>query len=176
MSNNDPEYPVKMGKSMMILTWVSVLALLTFLFSGALDKNHHLPESSFYNGETIVKLKQDAQGHYVTKGFINDKSVTFLVDTGATSIAIPITVANQLGLEQGPSITVNTASGTDEGYLSRLESVQVGEIRLLNISAVIIPNKNDDEVLLGMSFIKHLDFSQTNQTLTLRLAPEQNSL
>jgi len=159
--------PKQMGKTMITIAWVGLLVLLSWFFSGGLKTNHH-PSSTHHNGTIEVKLSQNAQGHYVSKGYINGHSVTFLIDTGATSIALPAKVARQLGIESTTKITLSTANGNTQGYLSRLESVKIGDIELLDISAVISPNMDDDDVLLGMSFLKHLEFTQRDKLLILR--------
>ena len=99
---------------------------------------------------------------------INDVPVTFLLDTGATGVALPIAVARAAGVPRGPAITTQTANGPAQGFLTELESVELGAIRQQEVRAVVSPGLAMNEVLLGMSFLKHLEMIQRGDTLTLR--------
>lgn len=65
----------------------------------------------------------------------------------------------------------NTANGSTRSYLTRLDEVAVGDIRLQNVEASITPGLQMREVLLGMSFLKYIEFTQRGNTLTLRQYP-----
>ena len=95
------------------------------------------------------------------------KKVDFLVDTGASDVSIPASVANGLGLVRGTPFYVHTANGTITVYRTRLDSVTLGSIRLENLNGSINPNMGGDSVLLGMEFLKRLDFTQSGKELTL---------
>ena len=112
-------------------------------------------------------LKRNRLGHYVAPGKINNQPVTFLLDTGATAVSVPANVANNIGLTRGRSITVGTANGNIEVYQTTLKSVQLGNITLHEIRGNINPYMDGDTVLLGMSFMRHLELTQRGDTLTL---------
>ena len=99
---------------------------------------------------------------------INEFPVTFLVDTGATGVAIPASVAEILSLPVGRRLSTSTAAGATTAYLSRLDTVRVGNIILSNVEAAIVPKMQTDYILLGMSFLKHIDLIQKDGFLTLR--------
>ncbi len=101
-------------------------------------------------------------------GQINGQAVTFLLDTGATQVALPQRVADRLGLPRGLPITLDTANGRSQGWRTRLANLQLGDIRLSGVAALIAPGMDGDEVLLGMSALKQLDFTQRDGTLVLR--------
>ena len=107
-------------------------------------------------------------GHYVANGTINGVGVTFLLDTGATGVAISPELAQRTGAPRGKSILTRTANGTAQGFLTRLNSVQLGAIEQNNVPAQIAPGLATGQVLLGMSFLKHLEMVQRGDTLTLR--------
>ena len=113
-------------------------------------------------------LQRNAYGHYVTSGTINDHEVVFLLDTGASDIAIPESVANEIGLSRGRSIIIKTANGNAKAYRTKLESVGVGEIQLYGLNATILTNITGNEVLLGMSFLKHFEITQKGRSLTIK--------
>ena len=102
-------------------------------------------------------------------GFINGHEVTFLLDTGATNISVPAGIAIDAGLEEGRPARVGTANGVITVYQTRLNTVQLGGIILQDIAANINPHMHDKIVLLGMSFMKHLEMSQREGTLTLSI-------
>jgi len=113
-------------------------------------------------------LKRNRQGHYVTSGKINGHDVVFMIDTGATDIAVPVNVAKRVGLIPGRKNIHQTANGNVVVFSTRLQTVAVGEISLNNVKASINPGMDFNEILLGMSFLKNLEFTQRGNTLTLR--------
>ncbi|GAB4295364.1 MAG: TIGR02281 family clan AA aspartic protease [Methylophaga sp.] len=167
-----PELPkIFSGKLVTILFWLFLMGSLTLFFNG-LIRQWHNPNHALLNAETIsgeVVLERNRAGHYLAPGLINGHQVTFLLDTGATDVSVPEDVAVAAGLSKGPRSRVSTANGVIEVYQTRLDSVQLGGIRLHNIRATINPYMSDDVVLLGMSFMKHLDIIQRDGLLTLRV-------
>ncbi len=104
----------------------------------------------------------DSRGMYLTAGTINGFPVNFLVDTGATSVALSGREAKRLGIDYrlvGDSTQVATASEVVKGYRVVLNQVSVGEITLRNIEAVVIEGDQPDPILLGMSYLKRIDIS-----------------
>lgn len=150
--------------------WLGVLVLLVVFFQGWLQEkynpNQHLLTQTGSN-EPVV-LKRNAQGHYVASGMINGQPVVFLLDTGATDVAIPADIAKRLGLRFGRQGQVTTANGITTTYDTILDSVSLGSITLHQVTASIAPGYKSDAILLGMSFLKHIEFSQRGDTLTLR--------
>jgi len=107
-------------------------------------------------------------GHYVTTGTVNGGSVRFVVDTGATVIALPASDANRLGIDyrKGQPARVQTASGQTPAYLVRLDTVRVGGIELNNVEAVVIEG-GLSVALLGMSFLNRVEFRHEAGQMTL---------
>ncbi|MDF2178415.1 TIGR02281 family clan AA aspartic protease [Aliiglaciecola sp. CAU 1673] len=160
-----------MGKWMMVLAWVAALGLLTLWFDDELNKQFNPnaePLSYRQDTATEVKLKRNRQGHYVSGGFINGVPVTFLLDTGATQVSIPAHLGHKLGLSAGHSQRVLTANGTVNVSSTTVGELQLGDILLNNISANLNPGMGGDEILLGMSALKQLEFTQRGDWLTLR--------
>ncbi len=171
----EENFQKRLGKSMTLLGWIVFIGLLTVLFSKYLDgqnnpnQNLNLSQPGSETG-TIreVQLLQNRYGHYVANGMINNKPVVFILDTGATEISIPEKVAQRLKLKAGMKIPVNTANGEIDVYATRLKRVALGSIELKNIRANINPFMEGEEILLGMSFLKYLDFSQEGENLIIR--------
>jgi len=159
----------RMGKSMIWLSMIAALALMTWFFSGIIEQRNN-PNSqvsgAILEDAVEVYLQQNYSGHYVATGSINEYSVDFLIDTGATDVVLPAKLAQQLNLKNLGSITVSTANGRTEAYLTRLRELRLGPIVMRDISAVVAPNL-DLEVLLGMTVLRELDWQQRGDQLIL---------
>lgn len=83
-------------------------------------------------------------------------------------MAIPEALASKLGLERGAPVMLSTANGRTQGYRTRLEQLQLGDILLRNVRALVVPGLDGEQVLLGMSALKQLEFTQRGGTLLLR--------
>jgi len=170
MTEDDPTN--KIGKLFVGLAWIMAIALLMFFFEDELEKQYNpnsQPQVSLNSsGQAEVILKQNRQGHYVTQGSINEVSVTFLLDTGATQVSIPAPIADTLQLESYGSYPVQTANGKVVVYKTKIDQLSIGNIFLYNVAAHINPAMKNDEILLGMSALKQLDFQQTGKQLILR--------
>ncbi len=160
--------PQRIGKAFWILTWISLLGLLYLFFSSYLDDRQRPNRDLVSSDSGQVVLKRNRGGHCVAPGLINDYPVRFLLDTGATSVSIPEKVAAQIGLQRGPRYQVTTASGRVDVYSTTLDSIQLGGIVLQDIRGHINPHMPGETVLLGMSFMQHLELNQKGDTLTLR--------
>lgn len=119
------------------------------------------------SGDIEVKVKASKNGHYRFIGQINGQDVTFFYDTGASHVAIPEAVANYLELSKGYPYQTQTANGTSTSFSTRLNQIKVGEIELFNIAAGIASGLQGKEILLGMSFLQHVELSQHKGVLTL---------
>ena len=163
------------GKGMLILSFTMGLILLTMVFDDLLQGQaypNRNPESiELVSGAREVTLRRNIQGHYTADGEINGVPVTFLVDTGATDVAIPETIASRANLKKGNTRLAATANGSVNVYSTRVNSLTLGNISLQNVAASITPTMFNDTILLGMSALKEIDFSQVGATLTLRQAP-----
>jgi aspartyl protease family protein len=114
-----------------------------------------------------VVLKRNRAGHYVADGEINGERVVFLLDTGATQVALSKPLAQRLGLKLGPEVTVQTAAGPAPGYQTRLDSVRLASIEMRNVTALVSDGLSPDMVLLGMNFLKRLEMIQRGDELIL---------
>ena len=171
-----PENPHKrFGIGMTIAMWVVVLGLLTMFFQSWQEKqfnpNQQLSMQLGKDGERELVLNRNRWGHYVASGMINHQPVVFLLDTGASDISVPEDVADRIGLQRGRPVMYQTANGPMRAYATVLEQVSLGAISLNRVRASINPNMPKGEVLLGMSFLKHIEFTQRGDTLTLRQVP-----
>ncbi|HYN79029.1 MAG TPA: TIGR02281 family clan AA aspartic protease [Lamprocystis sp. (in: g-proteobacteria)] len=164
--------PSRLGRAMLFAAWVVGLALLVMFFNGVIERQRN-PNPAPVAGATQagapqVVLQRNRAGHYVAGGRINGEPVVFLVDTGATDVALPLPLARRLGLTLRPGGLSQTANGMVETWNTRLDSVDLGGLVARNVRASVLPNMPGEEVLLGMSYLKHLELLQRGQTLTLR--------
>jgi aspartyl protease family protein len=162
----------RMGIVMQGLAWLVAIGLGVVYFGDMLDRQHNPNQAVKVqvsdDGIDEVVLQRNKFGHYVTSGEINGEPVTFMLDTGATGVAIPASVAAVLGLQRGAAFPTQTANGPSTSYAVMLDEVSIGSITQRAVPAGITPGLQTDEVLLGMSFLKHIEFTQRGNTLTLR--------
>jgi aspartyl protease family protein len=119
------------------------------------------------NKETIYV---NSGGMYMTFGSINGRSTRFLVDTGASAIAMNTEQAKQLGIrydKTGTPAGVSTASGFEKAYRVRLKSVTVGNITEKNVEALVIDGNHPGPILLGMTFLGRLSIENSGNAMTL---------
>ncbi|CAN7712768.1 MULTISPECIES: retropepsin-like aspartic protease family protein [Pseudomonas] len=159
------------GRVLMVLAWCAALFLATRFF-GQWEERQQNPNvvvsSELGDGFVEVKLIGNGQGHFVASGHINGQPVNFMLDTGATDVAIPAQLAQRLKLEQGFGVTLSTANGRTEGYRTRVDRLQLGDIVLRDVRAIVVPGLDGDQVLLGMSALNKLEFTQRGGTMLLR--------
>ncbi|MCB1743853.1 MAG: TIGR02281 family clan AA aspartic protease [Gammaproteobacteria bacterium] len=157
---------------MMIVAWLGIIVILALGFNGLLEQQHNPNQDVVgrVTGEGVreVVLEQNRGGHYVATGTINGRSVDFLLDTGATQVAVPGDLAERMGLERGPRLSVQTANGVASAYRTRLESLTLGPLTFEQVPAVITPGMRGNEVLLGMNLLRSLELLQRGRELTLR--------
>ena len=159
------------GRVLMVLAWCAALFLATRFF-GQWEERQQNPNvvvsSERGEGFVEVKLVSNGQGHFVASGHINGQPVNFMLDTGATDVSIPSRLAERLNLEKGAPVTLSTANGRSQGYRTRLEQLKLGDIVLHDVRALVAPGLGGEQVLLGMSALKQLEFTQRGGTMLLR--------
>lgn len=120
------------------------------------------------SGPQSVTLSAGAGGHFTADGQINGGAIRFLVDTGATAVAIPASEAIRLRIDyrKGRRGTTQTAGGPTEAYIVTLDSVRVGSIELHNVEAIVI-ERGLTVSLLGNTFLNRMEMRREGQTMTL---------
>jgi aspartyl protease family protein len=163
---NNPHRPL--GRGMALAASLLLLGMFYLYFENSLqarnDPNHQLQIAP---GSELV-LKRSGGGHYVFPGTINGQPVNFLLDTGATLVSVPAHLAGKLGLEAGAHQQSITANGTVATRATRVNALAFGPFDLRGVPASLNPGMGGDQVLLGMSVLKHLEFTQRGDTLILR--------
>lgn len=179
MNNSAANENAGIVRWMWVAFWLVVLGLLTLFFNGWYQRQQN-PNQRFETHMTAhyseVSLERNRFGHYVASGQINGHDVVFLLDTGASDVSIPQRTAERLGLKRGTRTPYQTANGISYGYSTRLAQVALGGIELRDVRGHINPNMDGDQILLGMSFLSSLEFTQRGQTLTLRQLGKPRSM
>lgn len=117
-----------------------------------------------------VQIARNERGMYVTTGSVNSSPMTFLVDTGASTVALNARDAARAGIDyrlRGTRIGVQTASGTTTGYQVMLDRVSVGGITVPNVRATVLDGPSPQTPLLGMSFLGRLKLRHEGQLMVL---------
>ena len=116
-----------------------------------------------------VKLLRHRNGHFFASGAINGRPAKFMVDTGATAIAMNIKEARRLGInfESGVSSKANTAGGIVDTYVVNLNKVRVGSITLHNIAAAVVDGDHPLEILLGNTFLSRVKMNEQAGVMVL---------
>ncbi len=121
------------------------------------------------NSSPSVTLYANAQGHFLSECFINGMPLRFLLDTGATSVALNSGDAKyaKIDYKRGEPILVSTASGVVTAYRVTIGSLKIGGITLNQVEGTILEGGSPSVVLLGMSALKRLDMKRQDISMTL---------
>jgi aspartyl protease family protein len=118
-----------------------------------------------------VQVWRDTTGMYTTVGSIDGLPVPFLIDTGATQVAMNASQARRLGIDYhvtGNPAEVTTASGVARAWMVTLDSVKVGDLEVRNVSAVVLEGEQPKVTLLGMSYLGRMEITNSGRLMTLR--------
>jgi aspartyl protease family protein len=118
-----------------------------------------------------LSIPRDARGHFQTDGRIDGQRVDFMVDTGASLVALNEKSAARFGLRPSRgdyNATVTTANGTIKAARARIAMIDLGGIVVRDVDAMVLPDEALSENLLGLSFLSKLKrFEYANGRLVL---------
>ncbi|KTD61509.1 aspartyl protease [Legionella spiritensis] len=160
----DNEGYARTGRNMFVIAWLILFGLLFaffYFFSGDEKGGYQVQHGQ-------VMIDADSQGHYRIKGYINDKPVEFMVDTGASLVAIPQSIADRLHLTGRYPVRLETANGSMTGLLTRMDTLVFGDFHLTNIKGVILPDNKSDTILLGMNVLSLFNLTQKERQLVIK--------
>jgi aspartyl protease family protein len=171
VEGGDPK-TVKVGQTWNGITVLSVQGdRATVTFDGrtrVLRHGQHYRSAAPAAERAQAVLAAGPGGHFMAEGLVNGTPVRFLVDTGATSIALPGREAARLGIDyrKAPRGVSNTANGPVTVYRVGLNTVRVGAIELHAVEAIVIES-GLETALLGMSFLNRVEMKREGSTMTL---------
>jgi aspartyl protease family protein len=117
-----------------------------------------------------TSIARGADGHYRVVGSVGGHSIAFLVDTGATSIALNESQARTLGIDfrvVGQPMVVNLAAGTAKAWRIKLPQVKVGPLEVLGVEAFVLEGEGANDALLGMSFLNRVRWKEDQGLMVL---------
>jgi aspartyl protease family protein len=154
------------GTVMIVAGWLLLAALIWWGFEHYLNPNARLANATVEQGEVVLARGPD--GHFRAPGRIDGEAVDFLLDTGATVVAISEPLARRLNLTRGAAVQVRTANGDAVAYATRLERVSLGGAVARDVPAHIVPGMAGDEALLGMSFLARFEIAMNGDEMRIR--------
>ena len=129
------------------------------------------PTSPAPSGSRTLSIGRDSRGHFETEGRIEGQRIGFMVDTGASVIALNESSAARFGLRPSPgqyNATVSTANGTVKAARTQIAMIDVGGLIVRDVDAIVLPDEALSENLLGLSFLSKLKrFEYANGKLVL---------
>lgn len=151
------------------VTFALLMGALYWALGGMLDRRHQPNDhiEAGVGGPQRIELAASPGGQYIVPGTINGHEVNFLVDTGATHVAVPASIAEDLALERGAETRVVTAGGSRRAWYTTIDRIAIGGIERRNVRGSINPSMPGDYVLLGMTFLRDLELRQQGDRLIL---------
>lgn len=127
--------------------------------------NSGVEEDTSGGGSKPLVIGQGAGGHYFIDGAVNDSYLTFVVDTGATYVALPLSVAANAGVKCQGRGMMQTGNGVTQVCTTTLQKLRFGHFTLRYVQAVVVPNLS--QPLLGMNVLKQFRVEQDNGQMRL---------
>lgn|SRR5512135_1913309 len=121
-------------------------------------------DSSSGEGKVLV-IGQGNGGHYFIDGAVNDSYLTFVIDTGATYVTLPLATARSAGVKCEGRALMQTGNGATQACTATIQKLKFGQFTLHYVQAVIVPNLN--QPLLGMNVLKQFRVEQDNGQMRL---------
>lgn len=147
-----------------LLIWLALLGVAYWGFDRFLA-----PKVATVSGADEVTIPRSRDGHYYVAGSINGHPLTFMVDTGASTVAVSADFARAANLPRGYPLRFQTAGGSTEGELVQNQTVEAGGLSLSNVDVGVgIRLDAPDHALLGQSFLRHVDVLQSGDRLVLK--------
>lgn len=164
-----PPRRIPWGHLFALTAWVAIFAALYLYFDARLKPRVAVASgAALAQGEVVIPRSPD--GHYYVAGAINGQPVTFLVDTGASTVSVSRAFARQAGLPKGTPADFQTAGGPVSGEMVSGVSVEAAGIRVDGISVGVgIHSADRQAALLGQNFLRKVELVQSGDRMIFRL-------
>ena len=163
---NNPELGtgLKWGPLAIVTFWVVVMGVLYLVMVQYLKPK---PVTITAQGELVIPKNRD--GHFYAAGTVNGRAVVFMVDTGASLVAVSDAFARNAGVAEGDSTTFHTANGDMPGRIVKDVPVTVGSIQVSGVRVGVgLVGGAEDQALLGQSFLSKFDISMSKEQMVLK--------
>jgi aspartyl protease family protein len=155
---------LRWGHMGILAFWLAVMGVVWVGMEFAMK-----PRAAVITAEGELKIPRHRDGHFYVAGTVNGRPITFMVDTGASSVAVSEGFAKDARLPPGLPLTLQTANGTLQGSSVRDVPVSAGPFSLSSTTvAVGLVGDRDDRGLLGQSFLSKFDMSVSRKEMILR--------
>lgn len=153
-----------MGHISVLVIWIAIFTVVYLYFDA--QQKPKIAVADAGRGEIVIPRSRD--GHYYVRGAINGYPVDFMVDTGASVVAISSELARAANLPSGTPANFSTAGGMVAGEIVSGQTIEAGGIRVHGLSVSV--GLHGDMALLGQNFLRKLDVIQSNDTLIMRVS------
>jgi len=168
---SDIHKTARFGAIAIAAVWLAIAGVLYLGFE-YVERSRQAKLQPYTRGSGELVLPRQRDGHFYVQGEVNRQPVRFLVDTGASHVAVSHALAEQAGLPAGTAITLNTANGQRAGQLVRGVPVRAGDLVLNDASVSVgLSGMAPDQALLGQSFLKQFDVEISREAMVLRRRP-----
>ncbi|MDR3067673.1 MAG: TIGR02281 family clan AA aspartic protease [Comamonas sp.] len=159
-----PQSVARRSTLLFLLFWLVVMAAMY------LAMQHFLkPAQAKVMADGTVRIERGMDGHFRVKGYVNDQPVTFLVDTGASSVSVTDALAERAGLEGGEKVRFRTANGERDGRIVTADEVRIASLRVRDVRVGTGYTGDDSEdALLGQNFLRFFDVQMGGDEMLLR--------
>lgn len=147
-----------------LLFWLIVMGVIY------LAMQHFLkPSQAKVMEDGSIRIERGMDGHFRVRGYVNDQPVTFMVDTGATSVSVTDALAARAGLEGGEKVRFRTANGERDGRMVTADVVRVATLSVRNVRVGTgYTGEDSDDALLGQNFLRFFDVQMSGDEMLLR--------
>lgn len=146
------------------LIWSLLLGALYLFLDGRIQ-----PKVATTTGNTLeIVIPRSPDGHFYVAGGINGQQVTFMVDTGASTVAINAAIARRIGLPRGREVAVSTAGGGTRGEEVTGQTISIGGITIRDARILVLADMSAGAALLGQNVLRHLEITQSPEQMILR--------
>ena len=152
------------GPLAIVTFWAVIMGLLYVLMTQYLKPK---PVTITAQGDLVIPKSRD--GHFYAAGTVNGRNVMFMVDTGASTVTVSEKFARSAGIADGLPTTFHTANGDVQGRTVLNVPVTLGSIKVSGVRVGVgLLGGDEDDALLGQSFLSKFDITMSKEQMTLR--------
>jgi aspartyl protease family protein len=152
-----------------LVLWLAIFAVM-YLFMDAKIQPQVATVTSLDMARGEIMIPRSRDGHYYVSGAINGRPLTFMVDTGASTVVVSADLAARVGLTRGVPTPFKTAGGMVWGEMVSDQTIEAGGMQLKGLRVGVVTQMDQrDYALLGQNFLRHIDVIQSGDQMVLRV-------